>query len=176
MKDWRDRSRKSRQKKQKAAELRKQRREYEEENRAAKVRQRLKEERLRVTLNRWDNVIKAWLHEVAQATWREEKKRWKLRRTVGHEFNLFGIHWEAGWSESSTSITGHSYVQGAYYRVTLVTDDDFRPIQFVIECRHENRRKNKRIETEASMEDLKAALMEASQAGPAQRYYVFEER
>ena len=57
-----------------------------------------------------------------------------------------------------------------------MTDDDFRPIQFVIECRHENRHKNRHIETEVSMEDLKAALMEASQAGPAQRYYVFEER
>jgi len=120
--------------------------------------------------------VRTWLHKVAQATWHEEKKRWKLRRTVGREFNLFGIHWEAGWSESDTSITGHSYVQGAYYRITLVTDDDFSPIQFVVECRHENRRKNRHIKVEVSIEDLKAALMEAAEAGPAQRYYVFEDR
>jgi hypothetical protein len=174
MKDWKDRSRRIRQKKQRAAELRKQRRECEEEKRVAKVRQRLREERLRVTLNRWDKVIRTWLQEVAQATWHEEKKRWKLRRAVGYEFNLLGIHWEAGWSESATTITGRSYVQGAYYRITLVTDDGFSPIQFVIECRHKNRRKNRYIEAKVSIEDLRAALMEAVEAGPARRYYVFE--
>jgi len=50
MKDWKGRSRRIRRKKQKAAELRKERREYEEGDRVAKVRQRLREERLRVTL------------------------------------------------------------------------------------------------------------------------------
>ena len=76
MKDWRGGSKEIRERKQRAAELRKQRREHEEGKRLAKVRQRLSEERLRVTLNKWDKVINAWLHEVAQATWHGKKKRW----------------------------------------------------------------------------------------------------
>jgi hypothetical protein len=144
-----------------------------ESGKTDRARQRLRKERLRLLLKKWDEVVKTLLRAIAEITWHSQEQQWVLTRTVGQESDLFGIHWEAGLKESGGR-TGYHYTQKTYYRVTLVTYHDFVAMLFVVECRDKNQHKNRRITANVSKEGIKAALLEAHRSGPALHHHVFE--
>lgn len=147
---------------------------FQEDSRAIRARQQLKKERARLLLKKWDGIVKTLLHRIAVQTWREEMRRVTFRRTVGQQHGSFGLHWEACIEESGRH-TRYYYIHKAYFRVTLVTDDNFVPGHFVVERRDRRGRKNRRIVVSVSIEGIKAALLEAYRSGPAVYSYVMEE-
>jgi hypothetical protein len=141
----------------------------------ATARQRLAEERLRVILKNWDAGVKALLwRAVKTTTWDEGGKSWTIKRKVGSDPRVgFGIHWKAGWSEGEIR-TGYDYSYSEFFRISLLLlEDNFSPTGFVVECKGK-KRKIRHIKAGVSAEELEAAVLEASIAGPAELYYIAE--
>jgi hypothetical protein len=146
----------------------------QEDGKTARARQQLRRERVRLLLKRWDGVVNDLLHRIARETWREDMSRVTFNRTIGQQFGDFGIHWEAS-IEQSGSYERFSYVHKAYFRVALVTTENFSPGYFLVEHRERKGHKNKYAVVDVTVEGIRAAMLEAWRAGPAVYTYFMEE-
>lgn len=129
--------------------IRRQRREAREQQ---EVEWRDHVKRIQQVVDQWDDTVKSLLEHIAEATWADMGCSWKIEhRRISHD---------TAKGRSEIAWYGSSAQEG--FTVELVVDvkAGYLPREFVVRYR------GGRLRAEPSLEDLKAALLEAYKAGP----------